>query len=538
MANKKSNPFIQKRVEETTIDVPFYLYKTLDSQEEKVFEAFKSKPQYNLSSQIVIDRRYAQRLLTLWSEDKRQTYLRDFFDGFDKINAFVCVSIHRAIEVLESTKRRAQDKSTINTFIADLRGEIDNGKNWLLINGQHRDKIFQRLWTNEDSIPTKFPIVNQRDIAGKYWSDLDVDSRVALLHVSHPITFVTKFTNMSDLVQIVNLHNEGSEWNPHEKRSIEPSYFMQELRKLDHNDMLKTMFGKGNLNATGIYSPSKKGISFLASQLYLMWKYSKNDWNKFYSMSSNELEDLVKIESEDWSKNSTDEFISFFIKVANELNSFYFSHPSRKKTTKKVIRHKITSFRNYFVLRLIMDRKTNINDIVYKVENPEKFVLTYLKHESKRLYDREQLTDDGKKKWDKLEKKGTLDKHNIKELMKDYKRSECYTELLRGSGRDDYIFQIGQLTFDDFKDDFDNGKLRGIVRTRGENVSKDVKDLVYKRAIMDSESDSIEELYNSIDTKVNEVIHTKTPQAKGGTPTLDNLGLGDVSTNRRQQDKH
>ena len=90
----------------------------------------------------------------------------------------------------------------------------------------------------------------------------------------------------------------------------------------------------------------------------------------------------------------------------------------------------------------------------------------------------------------------------------------------------------------DFKDDFDNGKLRGIVRTRGENVSKDVKDLVYQRAIMDSESDSIEELYNSIDTKVNEVIHTKTPQAKGGTPTLDNLGLGDVSTNRRQQDKH
>ena len=91
MSQKKSNPFIQKRVEEMTIDVPFYLYKTLDSQEEKVFEAFKSKPQYNLSSQIVIDRRYAQRLLTLWSEDKRQNYLSDFFDGFDKINAFVCV---------------------------------------------------------------------------------------------------------------------------------------------------------------------------------------------------------------------------------------------------------------------------------------------------------------------------------------------------------------------------------------------------------------------------------------------------------------
>jgi hypothetical protein len=165
-------------------------------------------------------------------------------------------------------------------------------------------------------------------------------------------------------------------------------------------------------------------------------------------------------------------------------------------------------------------------------------LLTYIKHETNRLFEKEQLTDEGKKKWDKLEKAGTLDKNNIKELMKDYKRSECYTELLRGSGRDDYIFQIGQLTFDDFKSDFDNGKLRGVVRTRGENVSKDMKDLIYQRAIIESEADSIEELYNSIDTKVNEVIHTKTPQAKGGTATLDNLGLGDVSTNRRQQDKH
>jgi hypothetical protein len=95
-----------------------------------------------------------------------------------------------------------------------------------------------------------------------------------------------------------------------------------------------------------------------------MWKNSKNDWNKFYSMNSTELEDLVKIESEDWSKNSTDEFISFFIKVANELNSFYFNHPRRTKTTKKAIRHKITTFRNYFILRLIMERKTNINDVV------------------------------------------------------------------------------------------------------------------------------------------------------------------------------
>ena len=43
MANKKSNPFIQKRVEEKTIDVPFYLYKTLDSQEEKVFENANNK---------------------------------------------------------------------------------------------------------------------------------------------------------------------------------------------------------------------------------------------------------------------------------------------------------------------------------------------------------------------------------------------------------------------------------------------------------------------------------------------------------------
>ena len=84
------------------------------------------------------------------------------------------------------------------------------------------------------------------------------------------------------------------------------------------------MFGKGNLNATGIYSPSKKGISFLASQLYLMWKYSKNDWNKFYSMSSTELEDLVKIESDDWSKNSTDEFISFFINALTIILSKSF----------------------------------------------------------------------------------------------------------------------------------------------------------------------------------------------------------------------
>ena len=79
---------------------------------------------------------------------------------------------------------------------------------------------------------------------------------------------------MSDLTHIVNLHNEGSEWNAHEKRSIEASYIMKKFRELDDDKTLKLLFKK--LYASGNYEIGKKGISLICFYWLFVRHFNSN----------------------------------------------------------------------------------------------------------------------------------------------------------------------------------------------------------------------------------------------------------------------
>jgi hypothetical protein len=253
---KNLHSILHKRVTEVTKDIPFFAYKQLTEEELSSFSKHKNSTLFNLRDKIIIDRLYLQRLLTLWPELKIALYIRDFYNGFDKINAFVCVSLDEIIRVLKEIKGKTNNKSTIIHFIAEMESAKENGKEWLLINGQHRDIIWEKVWNNDIKLPIDFPSVGDKVIGESYWNEIDINTRCLLLTKTHPITFVNQFTSMSDLTHIVNLHNEGSEWNAHEKRSIEASYIMQQFRKLDDDKTLKLLFKK--LYASGNYEIGKK----------------------------------------------------------------------------------------------------------------------------------------------------------------------------------------------------------------------------------------------------------------------------------------
>ena len=200
MAIKNESPF-NRQISERTESVPFFLIKTLTTEEAEIYVDFKDNPYFNLTAKVAVDRDFLQRLIKAWPKAKRDEYLRDYFLGYDCIDAYVLVSVVEILRVLRATQEKLDDKSTLTDFISKLEEHSDNGIEWLMINGQHRDEIWQSVWDSDKPFPSDFnngqPIEGEV-IGGKTWNDISLQTRCHLLNESHLITFVEKFTDMSD----------------------------------------------------------------------------------------------------------------------------------------------------------------------------------------------------------------------------------------------------------------------------------------------------------------------------------------------------
>ena len=542
-------PAFLKRIVESTYDVAFFQYKSLTPEEYSQFEILdpasklgdpKEKAEYfGLRDKIHINQKLAQRLQGDWKPTFEEEYLVDFHEGFDHIDAFVLVCIKKMIEVLTKSRRKVKNPIKIDEFIKELEDEKLLGKEWVLINGQHRDNIFGKLWNDKIKFPKNFPTLDGDLVGGKFWSELQLEKRLKYLyHTEHPITFVTEFEEMTDLKKLIVLHNVGNPWNAHEQRVIEPSYIMQEFQKLDDNETLKTLFSTG-LKSGGVYDVKKKGISFNASQFYMMWSRPDQDWYKLPSVASTDLDELAKIDSTLWTNSSVDNFVKFFKQISYELYENYYKKVIGKKGAQQLLRRKMSSLRAYFLFRLILTGKTPINDIKYSIQNVVKLVEWFTLSESQRLHEREQLDAEGKKKYDELLSKSKgkeLDSKEVKALKTKYKKSSAYVELARGG--DNQNHQMASMIWEDFQRDYNKpGKLLGVVTKTGNDVSSTMKSIVKTDAIKKAwdSGKSFDEILNIAD---GDITHENTPKSKGGRDSYDNLGVGDSTENKELGNRH
>lgn len=526
---------ITQNVNSTTFNIPLIKYK---SHSTDILELISSESQgFNLRDKIVIDRRWAQRLVDSWEDKRSSEYILSIYNGFNNIDAIVLIKLSEIVRLLKNHIEQTVDtdsKSTFGSMLIDMQSYMDNGKEYLMINGQHRDDVFHRLWDSKFELPE---ILEGMDNS-KLWCDLDTETQVDLLtKLVHPITIYDKMNSLDDIEKIIILHNEGSEWNEHEKRSIKASYLMSQLIKLDDYTPAKKLFGLLGTKGTN-YDLKKKGISFLATQLYYQYKFSKDKYNVIELINSKTLDDLVEWESTLWTKSSVDSFITFFKKIIRELSLYFVSLP---KNHDKVIRHKIATLRNYFMLRQIMSGRTsfsNVDKSVYKVVNEHHFINWFVKRESDRLLLINNLNPEGVKLYSSYSKsRYSVTSKQEKSLYNDYPKSNPYRLLLNGSSEAGQK-KIAEIMFNDFKEQFEKGELNTCVQLKGLEVSQRTKTEVRRLAISNLDSFEISDIHDLQNTDTTDVGHKDTPKSKGGSNFGDNLFIQDQDWNRSEQDNH
>ena len=527
---------ISKAVKPEPIKIPLLLYKSHSEEfEEQLPEQVLNHRYYGLRDRIIIDRRWSQRLINAWAEEKAIPYIESIYSGYTDIDSLVLILLKEIRRVLVKTIEQIDDpnsKSTFHVFLEDVDRYLNDGKEWLLVNGQHRDDVWHRMWDSEFPLPRIF----EGQVFGEMvWNDLQLEEQIsALLALDHPITFYEKMKSLDDIEKIIILHNEGSEWNPHERRSIKASYLMTELTKLDDYKPAKKLFSLLGTNGTN-YHEKKKGISFLASQMYLQYLH-KDKYAKIENINSENLDSIVSWEGKGWTKNNVDEFIKFFKKIIRELSLYFVGLP---KNQSKNIRHKIATLRNYFMFRNIMRGKTNYQSNTYTITNERNFIAWYVKEETTRLLLRNQLTPEGQKIYDGVNDGKEFDDTDIeKALWNDYRLANAYRYLLNGQS------EVGQTKVADaiwgtFQKQFDNGELNHAVSLRGKDVKQSVKDEVRRIAVSKLDGNfTLDDIFALQDKDKTDIGHKDVPKSKGGSNKVGNLFVQDSSWNRSEQDNH
>lgn len=527
---------IEKTVKPTPKNIPFLYYKqhSQDTLERLPLEMVNHE-WMGLRAKIVIDRRWAQRLQDAWSEEQSTKYIESVYRGYNQVDSFVLVSLKEIKRILDMVIDNIDDKdnkSTFDGFLNDINTYLSDGKVYLMINGQHRDNVYHRMWNSELPLPHIFRGMDE-DIT---WSNLDWDEQFeALMTLKHPITIYEKLESLDDIEKIIILHNEGSEWNSHEKRSIKASYLMSELRKLDEYKPAQKLFDLLGTKNTS-YDRSKKGISFLATQLYYQYRY-KDNYNTILGINHSTLDDIVKWKSEAWTINSVDNFVKFFKKVIRELSLYFVGLP---KNEGKVIRHKIATLRNYFMFRNIMTGKTKHtkDNSVFTIINEKNFVSWYVKRETRRLLLRNNLTVEGVKMYDMCMKRPNgITKLQESDLYNRFPKSNAYKLLLNGVSAEGQR-KVAEIMWNDFLRDYDADNLHHAVQVRGKDVSIRMKDEVRRLAVANSDSFDLEDIFALQDKDKTDIGHKDVPKSKGGSNTLENLFVQDSSWNRSEQDNH
>tara|TARA_R100000030_G_C3246962_1_gene122010 strand:+ start:34 stop:1695 length:1662 start_codon:yes stop_codon:yes gene_type:complete len=540
-----------KEIIEIRTDVSFlelygmeYLIENFD---EETKQKIMDSPYWNLKYIITIDRKWLQRKLEEWKFDYTMKYLYDFFRGVDKVDDYILINISKIIEVLEKEKsllKENQNKSTIDDFISKMKEHFERGKKYIMVNGQHRNNRWDALFNGEIPLPNNFMKIEDYKIGGRKWWDLEDDVKLILASATHGITFVEDFKNMSDLTHIVNEHNSGNEWNEHQRRIRTSSYIADEFKELDENEDIIKLFK--TLKHENKYQLRLEGISFLATQLYYIWRNRSNELYNLPSMKNDSLESLVQLDG-NWVKSDVDNFIRFFKSAVYDLNMFFDNLPKRSRLP---LRQKISLLRNYFLFKMVLTTdNTKLNDKIYRVIDNNAFVSWWIQSEVGRLMLYNRLNPSGKKEYKSLEKHNkiktdkdgnlTIPKDISKDLIGKYglPKEKDYSLQQHGTSKSAIEFVIGSQWID-FIDSLNNGSLDGVVTLKGLNVSSSIKDEVIASSIVNLKKPTINDIWDIVDTDGKDIGHDKVPKADGGSHFIGNLKKENSSNNRSKQNRH
>jgi hypothetical protein len=512
-----------------------------------------------LKPQIQIDRDFLQRVLEHWSDNQVKTYLNGVFRGHKNIDAFVIVSIDEILRVLNSelsritrSKELEDDKSEVQNFIDRMENYKSNDKEWMLINGQHRDDGLERWWEGSIPCPSDFSKnisilqedgtpLSSNDIDGKLFPKLSSEIQEAFFRSEHPVVTVMEFDDMEDLADIVRFHNTGNDWNENEWRAISPSYIMQKFSEMNRYPDFKKIFATVS-NRDDRYHLARKGVCcFLTHQYYAWHNRSKSNWTEIPGWKDSKFDEMAKISSDIWSPKSVDSFLAFAKKVAKEYVSLVdtvFKKAKGKGSVKVGVTNSIATFRNYFHFRMILDTPHHsMLSEVYKVKNGREFAATWLISESIRQSTYENLSDEGKRLYDEYKAgkdplgKGKFTDKVIKYLKDSYhKTGIAYTADLKTAYNGEQLQRVMKAQLDDFVFGYDGLYAKGYVKKQGAKANATVAREVYSDTVRSVPTMTIDDFANLVDSKKNHIGHQIARQ-NAGDYDVGNLKIEDAEYN-------
>ena len=336
-----------------------------------------------LSPVVHVDQHQLQRLLSEWDDKTKAEHVRACFIGHSNIYTIVLISIKSCLDycntILSDYDTGTSEYISVKETIDYLSNLNDNGKRYLLIDGQHRWKTYNDYLKSKFSLDVSVIdyIDNGNstipfDMKGVLFKDLPVETQNSVLNTPLTMVVIEKGT-LQDMVDVTVYTNIGEPWNNHERRVIIPSSFNRFLMKfMNENPLLTSMFERTK-NLSGAYSISKKGESLIVCE----WiAYHHNvlggdiyKWPKDVQLDIQSSIQGLKGQSKNALTKST-KLVQLVADLTNATNS---------------VKYERTLLDNLFILLTILDNKShplNVMGSQVKIKSLPKFIDWFLKMES------------------------------------------------------------------------------------------------------------------------------------------------------------
>ena len=121
-----------------------------------------------------------QRILSRWTELRRNEYLHDLFSGAASKDLFIFADIDPVIENLKEELKEAEDKNIIESIKENLnyfQNLSNKGVKFLIIDGQHRIAEIKEFFNLNSYLPYKAPTESKLSKLSKVLNNITVDDK-------------------------------------------------------------------------------------------------------------------------------------------------------------------------------------------------------------------------------------------------------------------------------------------------------------------------------------------------------------------------
>jgi len=479
-----------------------------------------------------------QRYYDPWNKNKKNSYIKGIWRNASTKDLFIVVDIHSVIDNIKETDKVAA------AFKADLKAQLKNGKEWLIVDGQHRIKltgeyVLGAKWAGGDG-----PFVALASHCHVRLSDDTADVGKVKLNDIRPefkqwflsqrmMAVVVKKASLNGLKKLFIDSNDGVPVSRQDKRNAGNSNIVKHINDTaNYVTVMDSIFNR--VNYTGAFANKKRGHELITS-IMLMFELKEN------TPALNDEVFLDSLFDMEHALYPMDEYRNPIGYSKTTLKR----HNANMKTLAEISKHLSPKFLKlkgrlynlYMVVSLLNNNKNRSNAIdvglttTYKITNPKAIAEWFSKTEkSREEFDRYATDSEGN-----FIKVPSTKKANFGKLIK-VENMNSYRVASHNSRHRDSTNLIQIRLLGDMMSRLDNWVLMGYVQEHGKTATLADKELAMVESGFTNETGEEQSgftMYNGDATEFDHIM----PASDGGTGKDGNLRPVTKKFNRERSNK-